>query len=338
MVASRTDGTVEWILSDQLGSPNTIIDATTGATTRRLFDPFGTVRFDDGVETDRSFTGQYGDPSTGLLFYNARYYDPLVGRFVSPDSIVPDPANPQDLNRYSYVRNNPVSYTDPTGNWPFNGCGNTPLFSTVCNLVSRATSDPVAGPIARPLVEGVEAVEWGVSELAGYTDIGDGWTLLSGRDTHGDPVGGVERGLAAGGVFLPWFSGKLAKTLLKYADTALLNTARRTPDGAGSFSRGSNGLFGSDPTALKLRTSGGFVRDAGRPVQVFQTEVAGGRAAAESFFALQTGVTPSSAVQTIEAGGLRFTIRPSSHGAVTVDVFDSLAATVEKIRFVGSSP
>jgi RHS repeat-associated protein len=73
-----------------------------------------------------------------LLFYNARYYDPLLGRFVSADWIVPNapaltvhpfgsvaggtwgkggggPANAQDLNRYSYVNNSPVSHTDPTG-------------------------------------------------------------------------------------------------------------------------------------------------------------------------------------------------------------------------------
>jgi len=49
------------------------------------------------------------------MFYNARYYDPGIGRFISPDTIVPDPANPQDLNRYSYVRNDPVNHVDPSG-------------------------------------------------------------------------------------------------------------------------------------------------------------------------------------------------------------------------------
>ena len=53
----------------------------------------------------------------GLYDYNARWYDPALGRFVQPDTIVPDPGNPQDLNRYSYVRNNPLKYTDSTGHW-----------------------------------------------------------------------------------------------------------------------------------------------------------------------------------------------------------------------------
>ena len=61
------------------------------------------------------FTGQRLD-STGLYYYGARYYDPTIGRFISPDTIVQDPANPQSFNRYSYCLNNPLKYVDPTGN------------------------------------------------------------------------------------------------------------------------------------------------------------------------------------------------------------------------------
>lgn len=68
-----------------------------------------------GMPTDRLFTGQRWDSSIGLYDYGARFYDPALGRFISPDPIVPQPGNPQDLNRYSYVRNNPLKYTDPTG-------------------------------------------------------------------------------------------------------------------------------------------------------------------------------------------------------------------------------
>jgi len=50
-----------------------------------------------------------------LYFYNARYYDSALGRFIQADTIVPSPANPQSLNRYSYVLNSPLRYTDPTG-------------------------------------------------------------------------------------------------------------------------------------------------------------------------------------------------------------------------------
>jgi len=50
--------------------------------------------------------------------YNARYYNPQLGRFISADSIVPNLGNPQDLNRYSYVANNPLKFTDPAGHRP----------------------------------------------------------------------------------------------------------------------------------------------------------------------------------------------------------------------------
>jgi RHS repeat-associated protein len=65
-----------------------------------------------------AFSGQRSDASTGLYFYNARYYAPLSGRFVSADSIIPGIANPQAWNRYSYVLNNPLIYTDPSGHCP----------------------------------------------------------------------------------------------------------------------------------------------------------------------------------------------------------------------------
>ena len=54
---------------------------------------------------------------SGLYYYGARYYDPLIGRFISADTLVQSPANPQTLNRYSYVLNNPLRYTDPTGHY-----------------------------------------------------------------------------------------------------------------------------------------------------------------------------------------------------------------------------
>ena len=52
---------------------------------------------------------------SGLYYHNARYYDASIGRFISADTVVPDPADPQHLNRYTYCLNNPLKYTDPTG-------------------------------------------------------------------------------------------------------------------------------------------------------------------------------------------------------------------------------
>ncbi len=62
-------------------------------------------------------TDQEFDAENGLYNYDARMYDPIIGRFITPDSIVPDQYNPQSLNRYSYCLNNPLIYTDPTGHY-----------------------------------------------------------------------------------------------------------------------------------------------------------------------------------------------------------------------------
>jgi len=84
------------------------------------YDPHGSVLSSTlpVTLTDRLFTGQRLDNSTGLYYYNARYYDPHLGRFIQPDSLVPDPLNPQAWNRFSYVYNNPASYVDPGGHQP----------------------------------------------------------------------------------------------------------------------------------------------------------------------------------------------------------------------------
>jgi RHS repeat-associated protein len=76
---------------------------------------FGVCRNSQGnLDTDKLFTGQRLDQS-GLYFYNARYYDATIGRFISPDTTVQNYKNPQSLNRYSYCLNNPLKYIDPTG-------------------------------------------------------------------------------------------------------------------------------------------------------------------------------------------------------------------------------
>jgi len=66
-------------------------------------------------QVSRRFTGQVLDAESGLYYYNARYYDPELGRFIQPDDVIQDLSNPQSYNRYSYCVNDPLRYTDPTG-------------------------------------------------------------------------------------------------------------------------------------------------------------------------------------------------------------------------------
>ena len=118
-VAFRRGGTLHWIGADHLGGTIRVLNDSFAALDGMRYKPYGEDR-DTGssLNTDRKFTGQTEDEAAGLYWYASRAYDPAIGRFVSPDSVVPDPDNPQSLNRYSYVYNNPLKYTDPSGNSP----------------------------------------------------------------------------------------------------------------------------------------------------------------------------------------------------------------------------
>jgi len=123
VVAMRDSATnaVTYLHGDHLGSVSLATNSSGAVVSRQDFDPWGKARGTSTIpQTSLNYTGQRLD-GTGLLYYHARYYDPTLARFVSADSVVPGQAdtagtaNPQNLNRYSYVNNNPVRYTDPTG-------------------------------------------------------------------------------------------------------------------------------------------------------------------------------------------------------------------------------
>ena len=82
-------------------------------------EPFGVELYPTDQTTNNiKYTGQEEDACTGNLNLNFRFYQDAIGRFLKPDNIPGDPANPQSWNRYSYVDGNPVSLNDPTGHIP----------------------------------------------------------------------------------------------------------------------------------------------------------------------------------------------------------------------------
>jgi len=102
--------------SDHLGSSNIITNQAGNLIQNCEYLPYGEFSTRTGVSTTHYyFTGKELDDETGLMFYGARYYDPQLGRFITPDSIVQAPYDPQSFNRYSYCRNNPINLVDPTG-------------------------------------------------------------------------------------------------------------------------------------------------------------------------------------------------------------------------------
>jgi RHS repeat-associated protein len=116
-VAMRKNGTLNFIIGDHLGSTSLVTDANGVVISETKYKAWGEVRYSSGAEqTKYTYTGQYSYVSDfGLHFYNARWYDSSLSRFTSPDSIIPDPYNSQDWDKYIYTLNNPIRFNDPSG-------------------------------------------------------------------------------------------------------------------------------------------------------------------------------------------------------------------------------
>jgi RHS repeat-associated protein len=84
---------------------------------RERFHPFGQpiVQSEASKQQRQMFHGKPYDRDTGLSYFGARDYDPVVGRFMGMDPVAPDPTNIHSFNRYAYGNNNPLKYTDPDG-------------------------------------------------------------------------------------------------------------------------------------------------------------------------------------------------------------------------------
>ena len=110
-------------------------------------------------QATRGFTGEEELSVAGLIQLNGRVYDPILARFTSADPTVTDPLNPQGWNRYSYIGNDPLTFTDLNGydffDDFFGAIGN--FFSDVFNVVSNAVNSVVnfvaSNPIAKAVVQ-----------------------------------------------------------------------------------------------------------------------------------------------------------------------------------------
>jgi RHS repeat-associated protein len=165
------------------------------------YDAWGKRRFPNGTDdptgsivsqTIRGFTGQEMLASVGLVHLNGRVYDPYVGRMTSADPMVPDPLNGQTWNRYSYVINNPLAFTDPTGYCFLGLCGLIDdvgrFFSSIGRLISQNIGSIIqiavtaacvaAGEVCAPLVALVAAGT--AFAIAGITTGNLGYALRAG--------------------------------------------------------------------------------------------------------------------------------------------------------------
>ncbi|MFA6281950.1 MAG: RHS repeat-associated core domain-containing protein, partial [Candidatus Omnitrophota bacterium] len=208
--------------SDHLGSSSVITDELGNKVSSYEYTPYGTVAQTTGTSvTNYKFTGKELD-SSGLYFYGARYYDPEIGRFITADTIVQSPLNPQTLNRYTYCNNNPINYIDPTGHWfwfavaaVFIGAASGAAISAItggdigagaiCGAISGAlffAAGSAIGGLATALgiQEGTAAMTMltaGVHTIAGAISGALGAVATGGNPGISAAIGGISAGISA---------------------------------------------------------------------------------------------------------------------------------------------
>ena len=122
-VAVRTvqgsNDTLNWILSDHLGSASVTANADGTWNSEIKYTAFGEVRASYGLTpTEYRYTGQLEQASINLYWYRSRWFDGELAHFIQADSLIPDPGDPLAWDRYAYGFNNPLNYNDPSGHWP----------------------------------------------------------------------------------------------------------------------------------------------------------------------------------------------------------------------------
>jgi RHS repeat-associated protein len=125
-IAVRTNGELNWILTDHLSSASVIANADGTFLSEVKYTAFGEIRSgSEDMPTNYKYTGQLSQMAeVGLYHYGARFYDPLISHFISADTMVPSAGNAMDWNRYAYVRYNPINLIDPSGNRACSSDGN----------------------------------------------------------------------------------------------------------------------------------------------------------------------------------------------------------------------
>lgn len=189
---------------DALGSVNVVTDEQGRPVEVAEYTPYGAYSRRDllaalapATPSPAGFTAQRRDTSTGLYYYNARYYDPHLGRFISPDTIIEAAAAPQTLNRYSYVRNAPTNRVDPSGHWSFRKWLKS-LFtfeSTMNRMKMTTVSIP---PEVKQEID--KAINSGINSIARHTGIDPAYLSVAVAAAPHLATGNVPGALLAAGI------------------------------------------------------------------------------------------------------------------------------------------
>jgi len=261
------------VLTDHIGSTDVIVrgdwtgngwnlSANQQKAERQSFDAWGggrdqttwtdlhpahdSTRKTSGFDQDRGFTGHEMLDDFGLVHMNGRIYDSDLGRFLSPDPYVQVPEYSQNFNRYSYVLNNPLSYTDPSGN-------------IIYELIAKES--PEAAGVINSVIAAVLTPYIGVEGAAVVKGLADAYvTVLNGGDAGDAAISGVVGAFQAyAGTYVGtsqgWGLDSLAKLTTQFSWTDLGNAAWNI----GTTAIAQGGINGASNAALGGKFEDGFI-------------------------------------------------------------------------------
>ena len=275
--------TVSKAMTDPLGSPLILMDEDGNIVKRYRFDPWGNIEAQWGTEPNHYlFTGKEKDRS-GFYYFGARYYNPRLGRWITPEPLFNDPARlgdlkleePQSLNPYTYCVNNPFLYLDPTGEVYVKQAIFTSLqiAGGAAGGVLSAVAISAAAPIAIPsMMFSVEQVWSGVDKL--IAAIKEQPEPPSRIERLGEIIGGEKGRMIAGiieaigGAISPNPGGKVKMTLSVLSEVKSLKSIKLYKKIAGAL-----GLVNESIVNIR-RIEGGYeiLTDRGRKIFVFEEE------------------------------------------------------------------
>ncbi len=263
----QSAASVRYFHHDHLGSIASITDENGVVVERLAYDPWGKRRNTNGesdlldalhgVNTDRGYTMHEHLDEMGIVHMNGRLYDPLIARFMSADPFIQFPGNLQSHNRYAYVLNNPLAYTDPSGHfleiaaYVFFGAEVAKQLGIIDKGVARAIQG-----IAAAFMTGQWATAMGYGKVAAGVMGGfAGGFVGSGGNIEAGIVGGL-----TGGMFGHIGAQFEAGTFGSYAGHAVVGCVSTVARGGGCSSGATSALFGKFTSHELI---GGIGKDAG---------------------------------------------------------------------------